>query len=346
IHLIGMDDDDGNPNGENSVGWWRQMLDQAGLTNVPVSVGPNSRGVNTGGCPASNITAYNASTPQNASSYESSVTMYRTLYAQYSTQPIYALVTQSFNGYAEFVTSPADTISSLTGLQLQARNAANGGYANIFEGNTGLTPTYLATMLSNNGSLPIYSLGGSPQPGGPGILASRAATDPLYMAAYAMQSHDDVVSGWTNLNIAQVLTPMFWGGVTITTSGGTGYANSTLFTSTGGGPNCTVTGIMTATGGVPNGIKTYWGQSIPPTITYNGIGYGCTSPPTIVLTAPTGTGVTLVASSPLIPDCYGVAGCSNVYKIFPNVYSAQTGGTGIAPIFQWFQNSLMDPPVN
>jgi hypothetical protein len=345
IQLIGAIDDDGNPNGTNSVGWWRQMLDEAGFANVPLSVGPNSPDPNTGGCPAANITAYNASTPQNASSYESSVTMLRTLYAEYSTQPIYMLMTQAANGYSAFVSSPADSISPLTGLQLQAQNAANGAWMNMFQGNLSLTPNGYTTIWTHNGNLPIYMLGGTPQPGGPGILVSRPPNDPLYMAAIATGGKD-TISGWTNLNLSQVITPMFWGGVTISYSGGTGYANSTPFTSTGGGADCHVTGIMTASGGVPNGIETYWGESFPASSTYNGIGYGCTSPPTIVLTTPTGTGVTLTASTTYAVTCYGSSGCNNQYVVWPNVYSAQIGGVGIEPIFQWFQNSLIDPPVN
>jgi hypothetical protein len=345
IKLAGLVDNDGNPNGQNSVGWWRQMLDEAGLNDVGISVGPGSPTANTGGCPAANLTAYNASTPQNASAYESSVTMYRTIFAQYPTTPVYALVTQGANGYAAFVTSPADGISPLTGLQLQARNAANGGYVNMFQGNLGLTPTALQTVLNDNGSLPIYMFGGSPAQGGPGILVSRTANDPLYMAATEM-SIGDAVSGWTNMNLAQVLSPYFYGGVTVTYSGGTGYANATPFTSTGGGTSCHVTGIMTASGGVPNGIETSWGESFPATSTYNGLGYGCMSAPTIVLTAPSGTGVTLTSSTTLIPTCYGTAGCSGEYVVWPSQWAQAPAGLGTAPVFTWFQNSLMDPPVN
>ncbi len=66
--------------------------------------------------------------------------------------------------------------------------------------------------------------------------------------------------------------------------GGTGYANSTAFTSSGGGANCNIAGHMTASGGVPNGI-------LPDTYDY-----GCTGAPTLTLTSPTGTGTTLTAA--------------------------------------------------
>ncbi len=344
IRLIGVIDDDGQPNGSNSVGWWREMLDEAGFTNIPLSIGPNSPGANIGGCPAANITAYSASTPQNPSSYESSVTMLRTLYAENSTEPIYTLMTQAANGYEAFVMSPSDSISPLTGLQLQAQNAANGAWMNMFEGNLSLTQNDYTTIWANNGNLPIYVIGGTPQNGGPGIFESRTPADPLYMAAVA--NKQDTISGWTNQNLAQVLSPMFWGGVIISNSGGTGYADYTPFTATGGGANCHVNGIMTASGGVPNGIQTYWGVSFPSSSIYNGIGYGCTSPPTIVLTDPIGTGVTLTASTTFAATCYWSSGCKNVYSVWPNVYANPVNQGGMAPIFEWFQNSLIDPPVN
>jgi hypothetical protein len=345
IHLIGMIDDDGNLNGSNGLGWWRQMLDQAGLNDVPLSVGTGSPSYSNGGCPAATITASNASTPQNAASYESSITMLRTLFAKYSTQPIYALITQTANSYGQFLASAADSISPLTGLQLQAQNATNGGYINLYQGNLSLTPTYYTTIYNDNGTMPIYIFGGAPQAGGPGILASRTSNDPLYLAASNM-SGGDTILGYTQLNLAQVLTPYFYGGVTVTYSSGTGYANSTPFTSTGGGTYCHVTGIMTASGGVPNGIETSWGTSFPASTTYSGLGYGCTSAPTLVLTSPTGTGVTLTATTTLIPTCYGTSGCVDQYVVWPNQWSQQVGGTWTAPIFTMFQNSLMDPPAN
>ena len=415
IRLLGLDIDDGNPNGTNSVGWWRQMLDQAGLADVPVSWGGSASIVgNTGGCPAANITAYNASTPQNPASYEAAATMYRTLFAKYPTTPIYVLLTQVYNGYAQFLASPADSISPLTGLQMQAQNAANGGWVNIYEGNTNLDTTDLDTVWTSNGAMPIWVPGGNGGKGGPGILVSKTANDPLYMTAAKMAAGDSIY-GYTNQNFAMVLSPYFYGGVTISYSGGTGYANATPFTSIGGGPHCHVTGMMTASGGVPNGIDYSWGGPIPSTTTYDGLGYGCvpatftatgsgtsltvssvfgvitvgdtisgtgipagttitaqtsgttggagvyttsvattasaaavTRTPTIVLTNPTGTGVTLTPALGVFLSNYG-AGATNTWKVWPNQYDQNpTGGTSptTAPIFSWFTNSLMDPPTN
>ncbi len=124
-----------------------------------------------------------------------------------------------------------------------------------------------------------------------------------------------------------------FGNVALSVSGGTGYADSTAFTSTGGGPNCNVTGFMWASKGVPyNGNWT-------PTGTNN---YGCTSTPTIVLTSPTGTGAVITATwapmsmnsstqSLMVPGyiskgvAYGVAGSNSAapptnideFAIFP-----------------------------
>jgi hypothetical protein len=410
VHLIGVEDDDGNVNGINSLGWWRQMLDQAGLADVPLTNGTGSITVNTGGCPAANITAYNASTPQNPASYGSAATMYRMLFAKYPTTPIYVMLTQVYNGYNQFLASPADGISSLTGLQLQAQNAANGGWVSMFEGNFAIDTTDLYSVYTSNGVMPIYALGGYGAQGGPGILVSRMATDPLYMTTANMGGPADTISGYTNQNLAYLLSPYFSGGVTVATSGGTGYANATPFTSTGGGPYCHVTGIMTASGGVPNGIDTSYGLSFPSSTTYDGLGYGCTPAtftatgsgtnltvssvfgvitvgdtisgtgipagttitgqtsgttggagvyttsvattasaaavtrtPTMVLTSPTGTGVTLTATPGIFLNNYG-HGATNTWTVYPNQYDERSPTT--APVMSWFSNSLMDPPAN
>lgn len=414
IQLLGAVDDDGNANGSNSVGWWRQILDQAGLNDVAVSVGPVSPTANVGGCPAASITAYNASTPQNASSYESSVTMYRTMLAANPTTPVHLLLTQGLNGYTAFLQSPADSISPLTGLQLAAQNRANGAVVNLFEGNLGLTPTALTYLLNNNGGQYLQVMGGTPASGGPGIEVSRTVLDPLYTAA--INTSGDTVAGWTNMQIAQLLSPYFFGGVLLSGTGGTGYAAQTNFTSTGGGPSCNVRGYFLSSSGVPNGTNFYnaWGGSaITGSSMYDGIGYGCTPAvftgtgsgtsltvsavafgvitvgdtlsgagvptgtsitgqvsgttgglgvyttsvattasaatltrtPTIVLTSPTGTGFAITAALTFTPEGYG-GNNTNQFRVSPSAWAQSSSvGTGNAPVFTWFQNSLMDPPT-
>jgi hypothetical protein len=300
VNLIGVDDTDQNSGGWGSVGWFRQILDQAGLANVPVTqytLPSTSYGPNLGGCPGANLTAYNANTPQNPSSYGSSVTMYRTLFAKYPATPIYVMLTQAMDGYAAFQLSPADSISSLTGMQLQQQNYNNGGWVNAFEGNFANNPSGYLSVLNNMGTsnnLPVYFEGGTPANGGPGILVSRTALDPMYQAACEMAGTctDDVTSGWTNENLAQLISPYFNGGVQLGISGGTGYANTTAFTVTGGGPFCHASGYMVASGGVP--VTTYfynpWYGQVE---AYNGAGYGCTP---VVFTA-TGSGTKLTVST-------------------------------------------------
>ncbi len=414
IQLVGTVDDDGNANGSNSVGWWRQMLDQAGLNDVAVSVGPNSPTANVGGCPAASITAYNASTAQNASSYESSVTMYRTILAANPTTPVDILLTQGLNGYTAFLQSPGDSISPLTGLQLAAQNQGNGAIVNLFEGNLNLTPTAWTYLTTNNGNQYLQIIGGTPAPGGPGIYVSRTALDPLYTAA--VNTTEDTISGWTNMQIAQILSPYFFGGVEVSASGGAGYAGQTAFTSVGGGPSCHVSGLMDSTSGVPNNNFTNsWGGTVLTTSSsYNGIGYGCTPAiftatgsgtsltvsavsygvitvgdtisgpgvpagtilttqvsgttggvgvyttsipttasaatitrtPTLTLTSPTGTGVTLTAALTFAANPYGAGSNTNQFRVYPNGWAQTSGiGSGNAPVYTWFQNSLMDPPT-
>jgi hypothetical protein len=77
-----------------------------------------------------------------------------------------------------------------------------------------------------------------------------------------------------------------FGGVVFGVSGGTGYANTTAFTSTGGGPNCVVAGTFASTSGVPQAGG------------FNASAdYGCTSLPTLTMISPTGVGAALAATA-------------------------------------------------
>jgi hypothetical protein len=355
ITLAGVVDTDGSG---QSMAMYRQLLDQAGLAHIPLSVPSVSALTSTGICTAANINAYNSATPQTASGYMSAATMYRTILAANPTTPVFIMLGGSFRGVADLMQSAADGISSLTGAQLVAQNAANGGAiyaqglgANIaFTGDNSLEDwTAGQYVVSHNGSLPIYWYGGQPQASGPGVLSTRNAKDPMYLFATTYGS--DSRQAFDSLPTASFISNAFSGGVTVAIGGsGTGYAASTPFTSTGGGANCVVTGYMLATGGVPSSIQYLNGG------TYPGIGSGCTnasSPPTIVLTAPTGTGVTLTATT-TASVCGTVtitasnagstttATCSNHYFL---PYSVYADGSNAA-FLTWFLNSLIDPPPN
>ena len=88
-----------------------------------------------------------------------------------------------------------------------------------------------------------------------------------------------------NLPVAAVVNSSNggFGYAVVNVSGGTGYAASTSFSSTGGGANCIVNGSMTSTSGVPTSLSLN--------------SHGCTSAPSIVLTAPTGTGAVFTTSA-------------------------------------------------
>ena len=334
---------------------YRQMMDQAGLAHIPTSVPSATAGANLW-CTSADLNVYNSATPQTASAYESSLTMYRTVFAANPTTPVFIMMGGSFQGMSDFMQSPADGISSLTGAQLLARNATNGGAiyaqglgANISTTSDNTLEEWVAGqyVLAHNGSHPIIWYGGSPQSTGPGIYEVRSSKDPYYLALQAFGSESR--QAFDSLAEASFLSGAFANGVTIAITGtGTGYASSTAFTSTGGGANCVVNGTMVSSGGVPASI-TYPNTTYP---TYFGVGSGCVSTPTIVLTAPTGTGAVLTATALYVCGTATVnsassvttstATCSNHYFASPSNATAQ----GYPELLTWFLNSLIDPPPN
>jgi hypothetical protein len=352
---------------------WRQMLDQAGLNNVPLSVPTTFTAGNSGAAePAANTISYNASTPLSNADWEPAVTMYRTIFAKHPATPIDIVSGAGMTAIAEFMQSPADSISSMTGLQLMAQNATNGGAIYALGGGctasappattpcTGeiggnLSQDYPSAqyVLSHNGTLPIYWIGGNPQSAGPGVLSTRTSNDPMFLATTSFGT--DVRQCFDCLAVEAAVSKYFYGGVQIAFSGGTGYANSTPFALSGGGPNCQGAGFMTATGGVPNGIEFNWGASAVGSS--SGIGSGCTSAPTVNLIGATGTGVTLTAYPELVcgtdtvsetgstaVDSFTSAACSNHF-VSPGSFNANQTPTSGA-LMEWFINSLVDPPPN
>jgi hypothetical protein len=337
-----------------STAMYRQMLDQAGLAHIPVSV-PSQFGVSGALCTTANANTYNAATPQVTTAYPTASSMYRTIFAANPTTPVYIMLAGSFRGVSDLMQSPADSISSLTGAQLVAQNAANGGaiYAQGLGANITVTgdnslEDWVAGqyVVSHNGAMPIYWYGGIPQNTGPGVLSTRNAKDPLFL--FATTAGSDTRQAYDSLPTASFVSSLFAGGVTVAIGGsGTGYANSTAFTSTGGGTTCVVSGTMVSVSGVPSSI-TY----TPGGGSYAGLGSGCTSAPTIVLTAPTGTGVTLTATPTMACGTYTITGassgstttatCSQHYFL-PYSFAGAPGNT---PLMTWFLNSLIDPPPN
>ena len=277
-------------NAPGSAAGWRQLLDSAGLQDVPVSIPP---GYPSGDPPPTSIlTAYDPSTPMTLAAYESSTTMYRTIFAEYPTTPIKVVLgAPNWLGFADFMHSQADSISPLSGLQMVAQNGANGGaaYGQGYLWDTSANASYI---VANNQTMPIIWIGGTPMKAGPGVLSTRASNDPMYL--YLNHLGTDTRQCYDCLTIESAVSSLFSFGVQVTYSGGTGYANSTPFTLLGGGPHCQGSGFMTASDGVPNGIQFSWGQSAVGS--YSGVGSGCTSTPTVNLIGATGTGATLTAT--------------------------------------------------
>ena len=362
IKLAGVENTD---RGAGALAIYRQMLDQAGLAHIPMSV-PSSSTVTSTLCTVANANTYNSATPQTYTAYPTSASMYRTIFAANPTTPVYIMLGGTFRGVADLMQSGADSISSLTGAQLVAQNASNGGAiyaqglgANIAftSDNTLLDWTAGQYVVNNNcGSggcaaataLPIYWYGGSPQSVGPDVLYTRNAKDPMFLFATSYGS--DGRQAFDSLPTSSFISNFFSGGVDVAISGsGTGYANATAFTSTGGGTGCVVNGVMNSVGGVPSSI-TY-----PSGYAAIGVGYGCTqigSPPTIVLTAPTGTGVVLTATTTAQCGTVTITGaasgstststCSKHYFL----PIGNNGQPGLPTFLTWFLNALIDPPPN
>ena len=358
---------------DSSASFWRQMLDQAGLSNVPVGNLYSGTDANKNWCQTANLNTYNASTPQASTGFPTSASVVRTVMANNPTTPviIYNGPAPANNWLYDFMQSPADSISSLTGQQLWDQDVANGGamwwqgapscYPSAYPSPTPCSGSWTTLdasasqyVFSHLDGMPTYQVGGTPQGYGQGFAYTRTAKDPMYLACAAAGGSCSR-AGWGQYALASLFTSYFTNGVAVGYSGGgTGYANVTPFTSTGGGANCVVNGIMTASGGVPNGIETSWGAAQPLISTDSmviGMGSGCTSAPTLVLTSPTGTGVTLTAYPLTVCGTGSVSGstysftsatCANQYF----VPFTQWANVGMPLIYNWFLNSLSDPPTN
>lgn len=341
---------------------WRQMMNQASLQSVPMTV-PNAFWANSGELePATNIAAYDPSTPLSNAAWGSSTAMYRTLLAQHPSTPINIILGGPYTALAEFMVSPADGISPLSGLQLLAQNAANGGviYAQGFGCNPSAppdtTPCSLTTgplqdvassqfVLANHGTTPIYWLGGTPQSAGPGELSTRTAPDPMFLFERTVGA--DQRQCYDCLMVEAAVSDYFFGGVQVGYSGGTGYAAATPFTFSGGGSGCQGTGFLTANNGVPNGIEFQWGNNIAGFA--SGIGSGCTSAPTVNLVGATGGGVKLTAYPTSVcgtmtatskSTSVSSATCNNEYFEPYTAFANQSPVSGA--VMTWFINSLVD----
>ena len=105
---------------DTSASIYRQMLDQAGLSNVPVGVPFTGSDSDSNWCTVADVNTYDASTPKTSAGFPTSLAVARTVMAENPATPVFI-----FNGsapgnqwLAAFMQSSADSISSLTGTQL------------------------------------------------------------------------------------------------------------------------------------------------------------------------------------------------------------------------------------
>jgi hypothetical protein len=358
---------------DSSASFWRQMLDEAGLSDIPVGNLYAGGDYDHAWCLNANLNSYNASTPQASTGFPSSASVVRTVMARNPTTPviIYNGPAPANNWLSDFLQSPADSISSLTGQQLWDRDVANGG-AMWWQGSpscftstypsptpcsgswTTLDATASQYVFSHLDGMPTYQVQNTPQGTGQGMIHTRTSKDPTFLACNIYAPGGCARSGWGQYALAALFSSYFTNGVYVGYSGGTGYANLTPFTSTGGGANCVVNGIMTASGGVPNGIETQWGAPQPWNSVDNqpqGLGSGCTSAPTLVLTSPTGTGVTLTAYPTTVCGTGSVSGSTYSFSSTTCNYQyvvpfTEWANVGAPYIYNWFLDSLADPPTN
>lgn len=371
IRLIGVINDD--PSGY-CASMWRQMLDQAGLNQIPVAV---TTTFTTGGglCPSSNIATYNASTPLTSSGYVNATTLLRTLLAKYPSTAVHLFTAGQWTGTANLMQSPADGISPLTGAQLIAQDASNGGKIWIQGGvctpssppaaspcsssssasDTSNAFDNLQYVVTHNGTMPIYWMGGSPLSTGHGLPYGRTSKDPLFL----FYGGAGVRAGFDTVALLPIFTNQFTNPLAITFSGGTGYATYTPITQTGGGSGCpNQVGWLYSPSGVPASVLTEAGENITTQYidTLAGTAFGCTSLPTLSLPGATGTGVTLtpslmttcgvvtitIVSGTATIDLANDAGCT--HNLFFETMSVNSAVSADSPFFGWLSNSLMDPP--
>ncbi len=186
---------------------FRQMLDQAGLANIPVGVTyAGSGGYDSTWCTVANLNTYNASTLQTSASFPSSTAVARTVLANNPTTPviIYNGSAPANNWLSAFLQSPADSISSLTGQQLWDRDVANGGamwwqgppsctaasYPNApmvpcasSWGNAALDAVATQYVWNHLDGMPTYQAESTPQGyGGPALYPHRQRPDVIWPA--------------------------------------------------------------------------------------------------------------------------------------------------------------------
>ena len=192
---------------------YRQMLDQAGLTRIPVSV-PSQFTQNeteAGPCPTADAKTYDPATPVLTAQYPQATAMYRAILA-HATAKVAFVLGGSFRGVMDLMLSPPDSISPLTGAQLFDRKVSGlylqGGCLCASKSDNTLIDWQAGQyVMSHNGDVPVYFYGGLPQASGPGVLYTRAVKDPLRMMAVHVGS--DSRDAFDSLPVMGLVTKSF-----------------------------------------------------------------------------------------------------------------------------------------
>lgn len=175
-----------------SIAFWRALLDDAGLHHIPVLRTAEALPVQASDtiCHSSTILpTYNSSIDTTWADYPVATNVYRQIMAGLASgEKLTIFNAGHYVDLSDFLQSPADGISSLTGAQLWAQSVnavlLQGGVpppvSTGVTGDNGLMDWAAAEYLSNNnGTVPLRWYGGTPS--GPiGSLHTRPHTDPLW----------------------------------------------------------------------------------------------------------------------------------------------------------------------
>jgi len=203
-------------------GFYRALLDNAGLNHVPLlkpnpAVGGDANVCNAG----TTVPAYNASIDSNYGDLPDAATMYRQIFAGLADgEKVVMAYGGPYTDLAQFMQSPADSISPLTGMQMfensvQMVNFQGGAPPagtisapiQIFDNGEEDSET-AEYVVTHNGAVPLNWYMGTPQSPS-GSLSTRTHNDPLWLTESI--NGTDMRSCWDCLPVTGVLTNAFRG---------------------------------------------------------------------------------------------------------------------------------------
>jgi len=203
-------------------GFYRALLDNAGLNSVPL-VKPNPAVGGDGNVcnAATTIPAYNASIDMNYGDLPDAATTYRRIVAGLADgEKVVMAYGGPYTDLAQFMQSPADSISPLSGMQMFERSVQmvnfQGGAPpagtisapiQIFDNGEEDSDT-AEYVVTHNGAVPLNWYMGTPQ-GPSGSLFTRTHNDPLWLTESI--NGTDTRSCWDCLPVTGIFTNAFRG---------------------------------------------------------------------------------------------------------------------------------------